>query len=95
MMTDEDWYKPHRPPVPARQPKPAERVWSLHKNGRDVDCELRFHGESYGWECQCLHNGDLAYGRRFTLRAHALEEAEAHRQRLLALGWAERSSEAE
>jgi hypothetical protein len=91
MMTDEDWYKPHRPPAPPRQPKPSERVWSLHKNGREVDCELRFHGESYGWECQCLHDGDLAYGRRFPLRAHALEEAEAHRQRLLALGWVERS----
>jgi hypothetical protein len=86
-MADEDWYKPHRPPTPPRQPKPGERIWSLRRNGSQVDCELRFHGESYGWECQCLHDGELAYGRRFPMRELALEEAEAQRQRLSAQGW--------
>ena len=81
-MADEDCYKPHRPTPPARQPTPGERIWSLRKNGRQIDCELRFHGESYGRECQCLADGELAYGRRFVLREAALEEAEAHRQRL-------------
>ena len=28
---------------------PAERVWSMRKNGKQVDAELRSHGE-YGWE---------------------------------------------
>ena len=60
---------------------------SLRKNGHRVDCELRFHGESYGWECQCLCDGELAYGRRFVLRAPVREEAEAQRTRLLAEGW--------
>ncbi len=87
-MRDEDWYKPHRPLAPTRQPKQAERVWSLRRNGHQVDCELRFHGESYGWECQCLTDGELAYGRRFVLRALALEEAEAQRARLQQAGWA-------
>jgi hypothetical protein len=52
-----------------------------------VDCELRFHGESYGWECQCLHEGELAYGQRFILRELALAEADAQRVRLLREGW--------
>jgi hypothetical protein len=86
-MADEDRYKPNCPPTPSRQPTPGELVWSLRRNGRQVDCELRLHGESYGWECQCLYDGELAYGRRFPLRAHALEEADAQRRRLLTAGW--------
>lgn len=74
-------------PLPLRQTNPGEHLWSLRKNGRQVDCELRFHGESYGWECQFLHDGDLAYGQRFVLRATALEEAEAQRRRLGGEGW--------
>ena len=69
-----------------RQPKTGARLWSLRKNGRRVDCELRFHGESYGWECQCLYDGELVYGRRFVMREAALHEAEAHRQRLSSQG---------
>ena len=63
-------------------------VWSLRKDGKQVDCELQFHGESYGWECRCLHDGELAYGQRFIMKAGALEEAEAQRARLLKEGCA-------
>jgi hypothetical protein len=87
MSHQEPFYSPNAKPTPERKPKPGEHVWSLRKAERRVDCELRFHGESYGWECQCLHDGTLAYGRRFVLRAHALDEAEANRQRLIAEGW--------
>jgi hypothetical protein len=85
-MTDESHLWTAKPAA-SRQPKPGEHVWTLRKNGKQVDCELRFHGESYGWECQCLHDGELAYGRRFLLKAGALEEAEAQRQRLMSEGW--------
>jgi hypothetical protein len=57
------------------------------KVGKRVDGELHFRGESYGWECQCQNGGELAYGRRFVLKACALEEAEAHRLRPLGEGW--------
>jgi hypothetical protein len=87
MADDEGWYKPNRPPRPPRQPTPGEPVWSLRKNGKRVDCELRFHGESYGWQCQCLHEGELAYGQRFVMREGAAAEAEAQRQRLISEGW--------
>lgn len=86
-MADGDWYKPNRPPTATRIPKPGEHVWSLRKNGKQIDCELRFHGESYGWEVQCLHDGVLAYGQRFVFREGAVAEAEAQRQRLAREGW--------
>lgn len=84
----EPFYSSNRlPPPPPRQRKPGEHVWTLVKTGRRIDCELRFHGESYGWECLCLFTGDLAYGHRSVLRQQALEEAEEHKQRLLGEGW--------
>ena len=86
-MADDDWYKPNRPPTPPRQPTLGEHIWSLRRNGKQIDCELRFHGESYVWECQCLYAGELAYGQRFILRELALEGAEAQRQRLMGEGW--------
>lgn len=66
----------------------AWRATLVAAEGRQaIDCELRFHGESYGWECQCLHDGVLAYGQRFVLREGALGEADAQRQRLVNEGW--------
>ena len=89
-MADEDWLKLHAHTAP-KISKPAEHVWSLRKTGKQIDCELRFHGESYGWECQCLHDGLLAYGQRFVLREGAMAEAAGQRQRLVKEGWGARS----
>ena len=86
-VSDEPFYSPRHKPPPQAQPRPGESVWTLRKNSHRVDCALKFHGDSYGWECQCLYNGELAYGRRFVLRAQALEEGETHRTRLLGEGW--------
>ena len=86
-MGSDDWYKPNPTPPPPRMPKPGEHVWTLVKSGRRFDCELRFHGESYGWECQLLEDGEIRYGWRFPLRAGADAEAEAQRARLLRDGW--------
>jgi hypothetical protein len=87
-MADDDCYKPDYQPVqPQRQPTPGEHVWTLRNNGRQIDCDLLFHGESYGWECRFLHDGELAYGQRFVLREKALREAESQRARLTAEAW--------
>jgi hypothetical protein len=86
-MPDPKWFADSRLPPPPRQSKPGERVWTLGKNGRQIDCELRSLGESYGWECQCLLDGELAYGQRFGRRQDATSEAEAQRIRLLSAGW--------
>jgi hypothetical protein len=42
-----------------------------------MSCELRFHGESYGWEAQILERGEL-----FTAHAAFVTKAAA-------IGWAE------
>jgi hypothetical protein len=43
-------------------------------------CELRFHGESYGWEAQFYERGDFVIGRRFVTRALAIQWAEEERE---------------
>ena len=58
-MADEAWLKLHSPIQPQRKPTPGEHVWTLRKNGKQIVCELLFNGESYGWECRFLHDGEL------------------------------------
>jgi hypothetical protein len=46
-----------------------------------MSCELRFHGESFGWEAQLLERGELLYTRGgFALRAQAIAWAEDERK---------------
>jgi hypothetical protein len=73
-------------PPPLANRKPAERLWSMRKGGKQVDSELRGHGE-WGWECQFLYNGEFAYGRRWVTRASALAEAEEKQRELERKGW--------
>ena len=58
----------------------------MRKNGKQVDGELRGHGE-WGCECQFLYDGDFVYGRCWTMRADALSEADEKRQELERKGW--------
>jgi hypothetical protein len=45
-----------------------------------ITCELRFHGETYGWEVQLLHDGELFVARgAFVTRELALLWAERER----------------
>jgi hypothetical protein len=59
---------------------------ALTKNGKRIDAELMFHAES-GVEIQFLHQGVMAYGRRWTLREPAVHEATAKRSELEGQGW--------
>jgi hypothetical protein len=55
------WYV-HDAPKPApRQPKPGELLFEFvrEQDHRHFRCELRFHGESAGWEAQYLADGEL------------------------------------
>jgi hypothetical protein len=46
-----------------------------------MTCELRFHGESYGWEVQFFERGETFYGRGgFVTRALAVQRAEEERK---------------
>jgi hypothetical protein len=69
-MADDNWYKPRRPPAPAPQPKPGERLFEFYRE-RDHSrwlCELRDHGAEYGVEAQFFQNEELIIGRRFERR---------------------------
>jgi len=78
-VSDDAFYRPNHQP-PARRPKPGEPIWSLRHEHVTWSCELRFHGESCGWEAQILREGELVIGRRFDVRRHAVQWAEAERQ---------------
>lgn len=46
-----------------------------------MSCELRFYGESYGWEAQFLECGELLCARGgFVMHAAAIAWAEEERQ---------------
>ena len=79
-MTDNPLHSGHRPP--ARQRKPGEVVWSIRVNQENWSAELKFHGESYGWECQIFRETDFRVGRRFILREEAIGWAASERQDL-------------
>ena len=86
MSTEEDrkrallWNAPSPPP---RQPKPGELLFEFQRSRdkRFVRVELRFHGESYGWEVQFIEDdGSHVYGRgAFPTRALAVQWAEIER----------------
>jgi hypothetical protein len=81
-----EWYSPGYSPSPRRERR-AEALWTLVRNGRQVACELRDHGEPTGVEVQLLRNGEFYAGRRFDTRVHALRHADHVRLSLERDGW--------
>jgi hypothetical protein len=85
MPDDPSWMFHDSPKPPPRQPKRGERLFEFIRasNRAPMSCELRFHGETYGWEAQFFERGELLYGHgAFTTRQGAIGWAEAERQRL-------------
>ena len=73
------------PRPPTREPKPGEPLFAFVRasDRAPMSCELRFHGESYGWEAQFLELGDLLYARGgFVTRTLAVKWAELEREGL-------------
>ena len=58
----------------------------MQKGGRLIECELQSY-EGSACECQIFDEDWCIYRRRWTIRAHALADAEQHRQDLLHDGW--------
>jgi hypothetical protein len=78
-VTDDPFYSPtHRPPP--RQRRPGELLWTIRVNKVTWSAELRFHGESYGWECQVFRETDFTIGRRFIQREEAIAWGELLRK---------------
>ena len=88
-MADEPWFSPNRlPPQPARVPKPGEPLWAFLREHTRWSAELRFHGEvSWGWKAQILREGELVLGKRFLLRAQAVQFAEEIKREIASDRW--------
>ena len=68
-------------------PRLAERIWSMLKSGRRIDCELQAHGDA-GCDCRiCDEDGWCLYRCHWSRRAQALADAEGQRQALARDGW--------
>jgi hypothetical protein len=57
-------------------------------SGKRIDAELLDHAE-HGVEFQFLHEGTMAYARRWILRAEAVNESTTKRAELEQQGWSE------
>jgi hypothetical protein len=53
------------PPPPARVARPGELIFEFIRasDRAPMSCELRFNGESYGWEAQFLVRDELFTSR--------------------------------
>ena len=83
MTTEAHLWNAPRPPE--RAPRPGERIWSLSKQARLIDCELRTF--ECGAEVQLLVNAEFYSGRRYAATEFALRAAEEIRARLTHAGW--------
>jgi hypothetical protein len=83
-VSDQPFYAPNRKVAP-RQQRVGEPLWTVQKDGRLLACELRDDGEA-GVEVLMSRDGELLYGRRYTTRARALDEADTQKARYLREG---------
>jgi hypothetical protein len=63
--------------------QPGELLFEFVRasDGAPITCELRFNGESYGWEAQFFHCGELWCARgAFVTRTLAVQWAEEERK---------------
>jgi hypothetical protein len=82
MSDDQDlpFYSPNCHPPEAPRNLRVEPLWAVRDNHVTWSCELRFHGDSYGWEAQIPRNGELfATDGAFTIRAAAVEWGQERR----------------
>jgi len=81
-MADDSLFWTAKLPAP-RQPNPGELLFEFIRSssGAMWRCELRFHGETYGWEVQFIERGELVFGHgAFVTRQLAVAWAEHERK---------------
>jgi hypothetical protein len=82
-MSDEPFYSPKAKPSPARVARPGELLFEFVRasDRAPMSCELRFNGESFGWEAQFFERGELVLSHgAFVMRALAVQWAELERK---------------
>jgi hypothetical protein len=77
------WNAPRPEPRKARV---GEHLWSMRKDDKRVDAELRDHGK-HGVEIQFRYQRDFVYGRRWATRELAIAEGEDKQRELEECGW--------
>ena len=84
LMSDNDsFHSPNPRSTPTSQPKPGERLFDFVRasDRAPMSCELRFHGDSYGWEVQFFERGEFFGGRgAFPTKRLAIQFAEEERK---------------
>ena len=83
MTTEAHLWNAPRPPE--RQPRPGQRIWSLWKQARRIDCELRTFESAA--EVQLFVNDEFYSGRTHVSLEFAAHAAESIRARLIHAGW--------
>jgi hypothetical protein len=65
MSDDDPFYSPTLKPSPPRVARPGELLFEFVRasDRAPMSCELRFHGESYGWEARFFERGELFHSR--------------------------------
>jgi hypothetical protein len=84
-MSDQSFYAPNQKLTPPPERQPGEHLWTIRKYGRQLDCELRDHGQ-WGVEVQVYREREFLYGRRWPSRALAPVEADAQKTSYLSKG---------
>jgi hypothetical protein len=83
-MRNEPFYSPnYKSPAPSQERLKGEVLFEFFRasDRAPMSCELRFHGESYGWEAVFLERGELfASHGGFGTKAQAVQWAEAERK---------------
>jgi hypothetical protein len=72
MSPDQPFFAPDHKSEP-RQRQPGEHLWTIRKDGQQLDCELRDHGP-WGVEVQVYREREFLYGRRWATRVLALRK---------------------
>jgi hypothetical protein len=82
-MSGEPFCTPnYKSPAPAQERLTGELLFEFVRasDRAPMSCELRFHGESYGWEAPFFERGELfASHGGFVTKALAVQRAEAER----------------
>lgn len=82
---EQPFYTPNLKPAAPTSARVGEPVWRVRVRGRQIDCELRTHGD-YGVEVQLYRDLEFYGGRMFPNREAALEWAEMERLAIAADG---------
>jgi hypothetical protein len=88
-MADDHWSPMYRTP---ERHVPSELLFEFVRvsDQAPMSCELRFHGESYGWEALIRERGELFVSHgAFTTKAAAIRWAEQMRQAMESESWME------